>query len=217
METGARHRYRPTARPQDDAVSSPTYPPTSQPSSKQPSQRPTAEPVPQPTPGVPQRLPVCDDDVTWTKADKGCEWVGAFAEKRCVVKGDDGRWAFEGCRETCDACVDKACPAGGDSTTWTHASGAEFKDCQWVADFSGNRCAQPGVDGTFFSPRGYFIDESPGWIFRGRVAATPWLRRGYSVRWVAATPRPRRGYSRGRDADIPRGRREHARSKGEVN
>jgi len=141
--------YRPTARPQDDAVSSPTYPPTSQPSSKQPSQRPTAEPVPQPTPGVPQRLPACDDDVTWTKADKGCEWVGAFAEKRCVVKGDDGRWAFEGCRETCDACVDKACPAGGDSTTWTHASGAEFKDCQWVADFSGNRCAQPGVDGTY--------------------------------------------------------------------
>mmetsp|Transcript_25999 Transcript_25999/g.79983 ORF Transcript_25999/g.79983 Transcript_25999/m.79983 type:complete len:742 (-) Transcript_25999:42-2267(-) len=146
--------YRPTARPQDDAVSSPTYPPTSQPSSKQPSQRPTAEPVPQPTPGVPQRLPACDDDVTWTKADKGCEWVGAFAEKRCVVKGDDGRWAFEGCRATCDTCLEAECPAGGDSETWTHESAGEaddvdFKTCEWVADFSGNRCAQKGVDGTY--------------------------------------------------------------------
>jgi len=115
------------------------------------TRRPTIMPVAKPT------FPACQDDDAWfqkNNANKGCAWIATAKnealDNRCVVKGDDGRWAFDACRATCSTCLaENACAAGGDSPTWVHASRAAFKNCEWVADFAGNRCAQKGVDGTY--------------------------------------------------------------------
>jgi len=116
--------------------------------------KPTANPTPEPSrmPTPMPTYPKCEDDLSWAKKGeprKTCNWVAAL-ESRCVVKGDDDRWAFEACRESCDTCLrENLCSITGDSPTWIHASGQPFKNCQWVADFSGNRCAQPGQDGSY--------------------------------------------------------------------
>ena len=62
--------------------------------------------------------------------DKKCSWIGSN-KNRCVVKGDDERWGFEACRETCGTCLEKeACPKDGDAKSdWMHASGDDFKNC----------------------------------------------------------------------------------------
>ncbi|KAJ8601224.1 hypothetical protein CTAYLR_003220 [Chrysophaeum taylorii] len=53
----------------------------------------------------------CTNDDTWHKAGdtaKDCDWatsrVSSFVPKRCLVKGEDDRWGFEGCSVACGTC-----------------------------------------------------------------------------------------------------------------
>jgi len=143
-----------TIKPSAQPSKMPTKPPVTEEPTYEPTYKPTANPTPEPSrmPTPMPTYPKCEDDLSWAKKGeprKTCNWVAAL-ESRCVVKGDDDRWAFEACRESCDTCLrENLCSITGDSPTWIHASGQPFKNCQWVADFSGNRCAQPGQDGSY--------------------------------------------------------------------
>lgn len=88
----------------------------------------------------------CHESSSWyKKADpsKSCEWVSKH-RPRCVVRGEDGSWAFESCELSCGTCPTEC---GRDDSEWMTASG--LGGCDWVQEFRKGRCDNIGIDGTY--------------------------------------------------------------------
>ncbi|KAJ8613778.1 hypothetical protein CTAYLR_008856 [Chrysophaeum taylorii] len=98
---------------------------------------------------APTDLDDCPDEAEWYKEGdqtKNCSWVSVLSTKRCSVKGADGRFAYEGCRGSCQTC-DKGCE-GDDADFYV---GDPSKDCDWVGRASTVRCKKEGSSGFAYS------------------------------------------------------------------
>lgn len=74
----------------------------------------------------------CNDSATWYTQDdpaKDCRWVGRRKATRCDDIGVDNTWAFEACRDSCDACTRPCRGTFPDSSTWRLQSDST-KDCE---------------------------------------------------------------------------------------
>lgn len=126
------------------ATPEPTYAPTYSPTYN-PTRLPTRRPTPRPT----SQPEVCENSASWHKKgspSRNCDWVSANLPRRCVVGGEDGSWAYQGCPAACSTCIDEDCP--GDSSQW-HLPSGETKGCSYIGEAAQQRCKRVGVDGTY--------------------------------------------------------------------
>ena len=146
-----------TAKPSPAPTAAPVAGPTAAPTKPAPTRAPTTRPVPAPT-ADPTRAPTkCEDDGAWFKANtpsKHCDWVRQH-EPRCAAVGDDGRVAYEACREAC-GCSDAPTAAPTDVLA--------FMDDELVFWFDFDDGSMTGYDQPTFdgSSNGYAISETYG-------------------------------------------------------
>ncbi|KAH8054242.1 hypothetical protein JL722_8974 [Aureococcus anophagefferens] len=146
-----------TAKPSPAPTTAPFAGPTAAPTKPAPTRAPTTTPVPAPT-ADPTRAPTkCEDDGAWFKANtpsKHCDWVRQH-EPRCAAVGDDGRVAYEACREAC-GCSNAPTAAPTDVLA--------FMDDELVFWFDFDDGSMTGYDQPTFdgSANGYAISETYG-------------------------------------------------------
>ncbi|KAJ8613780.1 hypothetical protein CTAYLR_008858 [Chrysophaeum taylorii] len=92
-----------------------------------------------------------DDDDAWQMPgdpSRNCDWVGDFRQNRCVKTGEDGTFAYDGCRHSCKACAATLTGSCSDSTSW-YKKDDPAKDCDWVGKLLPTRCVVRGEDTTW--------------------------------------------------------------------
>lgn len=94
----------------------------------------------------------CENSETWFKKGdpaKDCAWVGN-AINRCIALGEDGAYAFEGCRAACRACAEASTGACDDDPAF-YKKNQPAKGCAWVGNDTPARCAARGDSDFAFS------------------------------------------------------------------
>lgn len=133
----------------------------------------------------------CVDSETWHKKNKphqDCSWVTDFAVNRCRRTDANGVSAADACVFSCGTCSRDDCQNDPD---W-FVKGQPDKDCEWIAESSGNRCRR------FATGKVYAWQACPAAcktcssvLPACTASSTSWFKKGDPSKdcdWLAAKP-----------------------------